>query len=110
MTATVMTLSPHVPLSEYERMMRATVGRGDDAAIGVATTDKRRVRELGRLRGRLAADPALDCFTRNRPNGSTVLTAIRAGDQPSGYWGEVEPMASADDPLDVDVVYLDDLG
>ena len=88
MTATVITLSPRVPVAEIERRIQARVDRDGVAEVAAATGDGRQVAYLRRISRRLAADPALECYFADRMDGATYLTVFAAGKRPAGWWGE----------------------
>ncbi len=90
MAGKVRTISPRVSIGDLERQVRAAIDQEGSYVGAATTTDARQVAHLWRLTRRLEADPGLDCFPRPRPDGSTVLSVIRRGEQPGGYWGEAK--------------------
>jgi hypothetical protein len=96
MPGTVITLSPHLPLDRAERLVRERVARDGAVELAAKTADRRQVRQLRRLSLRLAADPSLWVFRKDRPDGGTYLTVIRAGSGPVWWTGEAKIDATAD--------------
>jgi hypothetical protein len=86
--ASIITLSPWMPLDRAERLARASVARDGVAEYAAKTADRLQVRQLGRLRGRLAADEGLWVFWRASGDGATYLTVLPAGSGPVGWRGE----------------------
>jgi hypothetical protein len=88
MASTAATISPRLPLGDLERQARARVERDGIYVVAAATRAGRQVAYLRRLRRRLEADPGLDCFERDLPDGTTLLSVIARGQRPGGWWGE----------------------
>jgi len=88
MAGVVITISSRVHVDDLERQARVRVERDGVAVVAATTSDQRQVRQLRRLAGRLGADDALDCFLRDWPDGSTLLSVIPRGQRPGGWWGE----------------------
>jgi hypothetical protein len=78
--AHLITLSPHVPLGDAERMARSRVERDDVAVLAASVGDQRQVRQLRRLSRRLAGDETLDVYLGDHGDGGLYLTVYaRAG-------------------------------
>lgn len=98
MTATVITISPRVPVAELERRARALIERDGVAVYAAVTADGRQRRHLLRLRSRLTAGPALDVYGgTGRPDGTTWLIACPAGTRPA-WLGEARTDEPDEDP------------
>jgi hypothetical protein len=78
MTATVMTISPRVPVREHERRARDCVAREGVALFAAATADRRQLRHLRRLVDRLAADDLLDVTVGEIGNATEMTVYLRA--------------------------------
>jgi hypothetical protein len=78
----VITVSPHVAIEDYERLAHSRIRSDGIAVFAGRTTDKRHLRHIRRLYGRLSADRDLDCFVRPWGDGSTMLTVVEKGADP----------------------------
>jgi hypothetical protein len=90
MSAAVLTISPRMPLDRAERIARGRVERDGVAVMAADSSDRRQVAQLRRLHDRLTADDDLDCFLRDRPDGTTWLSVIPRGQRPLGWWGDAK--------------------
>jgi hypothetical protein len=88
MVASVITVSPRVPVAKLEQIARGRILRDGGVELAVTTADARQVAHLRRVVRRLAADPALQCHLKDRTDGATYLTAFPAGKPPVGWMGE----------------------
>ena len=88
MPATVITLSPNMPLDRAERVVRERVARNRVAEVVAKTADRRQVRHLRRLARRLDADPGLEVYGSDRADGGTYVIVVPAGSGPVGLRGE----------------------
>jgi hypothetical protein len=87
MAATVITLSPRIPVAEIERRTRALVARDGVAELAADSADARQVAQLRRVARRMAADPGLECYLADRTDSATYLTVFMAGKRDAGWWG-----------------------
>jgi len=74
-------------VAELERMARSHLARDGVAQFAAAAADGRQVAHLRRLRARLAADPELEVFFGDRPDGAVYLTVYPAGARRAAVWG-----------------------
>jgi len=84
----MITISPRVPVAEYERMARARIERDGVAPFGAMTADGRQRAHLRRLAERLRADPGLRVSFVPRTDGVTQLAAMPAGARHAGWFGD----------------------
>jgi hypothetical protein len=85
--ASVVTISPRVPVAELERRARVRIERDGVAVFAAVTADSRQRAHLLRLRARLVADPAFKVIGgTGRPDGTTHLIVVTAGQQPPVGW------------------------
>ncbi len=88
MAATVITVSPRESLARLELLVRTRLDRDGVAVLAGNKADRRQRQQLRRIRARLAADPELDVYFGDRPDGTSQVTVFRAGKHDAGWWGE----------------------
>jgi hypothetical protein len=106
---TVITVDPRVSITDLERLARVRISRDGVTQVAAATADRRQRAQVCRLRRRLVADPGLDVFFGDRPDGVTYLTAYPAGQRQQGVWGDpMLAIVQAElDPDDIEVVEIE---
>ncbi len=90
MPAVVATISPKMPLDRAERIVRGQLDRDGIAVVAAASGDRRQVRQLRRLAGRLAAGGDLD--RQLAETGGTTYLIVRAAgsDRPVNWRGDAK--------------------
>ena len=81
MAGTVVTLSPRIPVTDAVGIVKRRLAADGVAVLAVATGDRRQVKNLRRVRARLAADPGLSVFYGDHLDGAVYLTVCRAGEE-----------------------------
>jgi hypothetical protein len=84
----VVTVSSRLRPDAVERMARARIARHGVAQLAAEASNWRQLRLLHEVRDQLAADPDLDVFYGERPDGYSYLTAYPAGQRRPGIMGE----------------------
>jgi hypothetical protein len=91
MSGVVVTISSRVEPHDLERQARARVERDGVAVVAAATSNRRQVRQLRRLAGRLEVDAGLECRVDAVHTGTTYLIVRALGsDRPVNWRGDAK--------------------
>jgi hypothetical protein len=108
---TVITVDPRVSVADYERLAKVRTARDGAVQFAAPAADRRRRRQLRRLRDRLVAGPALDVFgPSDHGDGGVYIWVQPAGARHAAVWGYpvIAAVQAQLDPADVDVQVLGD--
>jgi hypothetical protein len=106
----VITVSTRGRAEKFERMAKSRIERDGVTQLAAETSNRRQLRLLREVRDLLVTDPALEVFgPGDHGDGMSYVWVHPAGTRPAGVWGQPNGMTE-DDPEDIEVVFLDDLG